>query len=402
MTPDNNMVPPPLPAGYLKPVSYGKKVFLMGLLCCVLMLGVLAIWIMSYSRESSNKEVAESIVSQWGKSVYIQGPTAKENLDSAEWVRPLKFDCQAEVETKSLHRSIYEAEIFTANVNMSGTFDRDSLRALGDTVVLELGVITKQIVKLNPLKICEQEILWHKSDYYLFAKVKLDELPETIEFSTYFEVRGSEALFIKQIGENSTVTINGEASNPSYNGYSLPVERTLRGSRFSAKWEDSVPDGVTYTDEFGFVGTNFLVGVDRYQKVERSMKYSFVIIILTFISVLFVEIMRKQPIPLLNYFLIGAALLIFYSLLLSFVELIAFGFSYLIASAMTVVLITGYMWKILQSRKLGLSIGSVLSLMYLFCYIMLSISTYALLFGSVLLFFSLAAMMYASLKIKNS
>ena len=58
--------------------------------------------------------------------------------------------------------------------------------------------------------------------------------------------------------------------------------------------------------------------------------------------------------------------------------------------------------KILQSRKLGLSIGSVLSLMYLFCYIMLSISTYALLFGSVLLFFSLAAMMYASLKIKNS
>ena len=125
MTPDNNMVPPPLPAGYLKPVSYGKKVFLMGLLCCVLMLGVLAIWIMSYSRESSNKEVAESIVSQWGKSVYIQGPTANENLDSAEWVRPQKFDCKAEVETKSLHRSIYEAEVFTANVNMSGTFDHD-------------------------------------------------------------------------------------------------------------------------------------------------------------------------------------------------------------------------------------------------------------------------------------
>ena len=132
------------------------------------------------------------------------------------------------------------------------------------------------------------------------------------------------------------------------------------------------------------------------------MKYSFVIIILTFISVLFVEIMRKQPIPLLNYFLIGAALLIFYSLLLSFVELIAFGFAYLIASGMTVALITGYVWKMLQSRNLGISIGGVLSLMYLFCFIMLSISTYALLFGSLLLFFSLAAMMYASLKIKNS
>lgn len=401
MTPDNNMIPPPQPPEYQRPITYGKKIFLMGLMCCVLMFGVLAIWLMSYSREYSNKEVAESIVNQWGKDVYIKGPTVKENLDSAEWVRPAKFDCQAEVETKSLHRSIYEAEVFTANVNMSGTFDRDSLRALGDTVVLELGVATKQIVNLNPLKLCGKEIPWHKSDYYLFAKVNLNELPKTIEFSTDFEVRGSEALFIKQIGENSTVTINGEASNPSYNGYSLPIERSNHGSRFSAKWKDSVPDGVTYTDELGFVGTNFLVGVDRYQKVERSMKYSFIIIILTFISVLFVEIMRKQPIPLLNYFLIGTALIIFYSLLLSFVELIPFGFAYLIASAMTVVLITGYMWMMLSSRKLGLSIGLVLTLMYLFCYIMLSISTYALLFGSLLLFFSLAVMMYASLRLKR-
>lgn len=396
------MVPPPLHSEYRKSVSYGKKVFLMGFMCCTLMFGVLAIWIISYSRESSNKEVAESIVNQWGKSVYIQGPTAKENLDSAGWTRPLKFDCQAEVETKSLHRSIYEAEVFTANVNMSGSFDRNSLRAFGDTVVIELRVATKQIVKLNPLKICEKEIPWHKSDDYLFAKVNLDELPETIVFSTDFEVRGSEALFIKQIGENSSVTINGEASNPSFNGYSLPIERSqTRRGRFAAKWEDSVPDGVTYTDNLGFVGTNFLVGVDRYQKVERSMKYSFIVIILTFISVLFVEIMRKQPIPLLNYFLIGAALIIFYSLLLSFVELMPFGFAYLIASAMTVTLIVSYMWKMLQSRKFGLSIGGVLSLMYLFCYIMLSISTYALLFGSLLLFFSLAAMMYASLKLKN-
>lgn len=60
-----------------------------------------------------------------------------------------------------------------------------------------------------------------------------------------------------------------------------------------------------------------------------------------------------------------------------------------------------YMWKMLQSRKLGLSIGGVLSLMYLFCCIMLSISTYALLFGSLLLFFSLAVMIYASLKLKK-
>lgn len=402
MTPDNDILPPPLPSKYRKQVSYGKKIILMGLICCVLMVGVLATWIMSYSRESSNIEVAEKIGNQWGKSVKIQGPTAKENLDSAKWVQPQDFECQAEVETKSLHRSIYEIEVFTANVSMSGIFNRDSLLALGDTIVFKLGVATKQIVKCSPLKICGKEFHWQKSDKYLFTEVKLEEMPETVDYSTEFKVRGSQALFIKQVGQNSTVTINGEASNPSFDGYTLPIERSQQGSLFLAKWEDTDTDEVTLNDDSGFVGINFLVGVDRYQKVERSMKYSFIIIILTFISVMFVEIMKKQPIPLLNYFLIGAALIIFYSLLLSFAELVAFGYAYLIAAAMTVVLISGYMWKMLQSPKLGLSIGGVLSLIYLFCYILLNISTYALLLGSLLLYFSLAAMMYASLKIKKS
>jgi inner membrane protein len=403
MIPDNRLVPPPLPPRYRKRVSYGSKIVLMGLLCCVLMFGVLMVWFVAYSRESTNKKVGESIVSQWGSSVYIQGPTAKVCLDSAEWVRPVKFDCQAEVGTKSLHRGIYEAEVFTADVNLSGSFDRDDLLALGDMVVFEVGVATKQIVKLNPLKICGKEISWHKTDKCLYAEVDLDDMPDTIDFSTDFQVRGSVGLFIKQIGEHSTVAINGEASNPSFNGYTLPVDRRQSQSdRFEAMWDDYLSDEVANNNELGFVGADFLVGVDRYQKVDRSMKYSFIIILLTFISVLFVEIMKKQPIPLFNYFLIGVALVIFYSLLLSFVELIAFGFAYLIASAMTVVLITVYIWKMLQSGKLGLSIGGVLSLMYLFCYIMLSISTYALLFGSLLLFFALAAMMYASLKLKKN
>lgn len=402
MTPRNRITPPPIPRKYQRPMSYGRKILMMGLMCCVLMFGVLMIWAMSYSRESSNRQVAESIVNQWGKSVYITGPVAKQNLDSADWKRPVEFDCQAGVVTKTLHRSIYEAEVFTANVNMSGSFSRDSLLSLGDTVVFELGVATKQIVQLNPLKVCGKSIPWNKSKESLYAGVNLRDLPSTVDFSTDFEVRGSEALFIRQIGETSTVAINGEASNPSFAGYSLPVERNSRRGRFDARWEDAVLDGVTYKDKQGFVGANFLVGVDRYRKVERSMKYSFIIIILTYISVLFVEVMRKHPIPLLNYFLIGAALIIFYSLLLSFVELIPFVYAYLIASAMTVALITGYMWKMLKSRKLGLSIGVVLTLMYLFCYIMLSISTYALLVGSLLLFLALAAMMYASLKLQPS
>lgn len=401
MTPDNQQAPPPIPPAYRKRTSYGLKIFLMGVMCCVLMIGVLAIWAMSYSRESSNREVAESIVRQWGSSVYINGPVAKADSRSASRMRPVAFTCQAEVATKSLHRSIYEAEVFTADVHLSGNFNRDSLTRLGDTVVLELGVPTKQVVKLDALSVSGKKIPWQKSDTCMVAYLKLSELPAKIDFTADFEIRGSEAIFVKQIGETSTITINGEAHNPSFNGSSLPVDRaTTDRGRFRASWKGYVPDGVVNADRQGFVGTEFLVGVDRYQKVARSMKYSFIIILLTFISVLFVEIMRRQQIPLLNYFLVGAALIIFYSLLLSFVEFVSFGYAFLIAAAMTVVLITGYMWKMLGSRKTGLSIGAVLSMIYISCYVMLSISTYALLLGSLLLFVSLAAIMYASLKIR--
>lgn len=252
------------------------------------------------------------------------------------------------------------------------------------------------------LTIGDRQLEWTSFKDYLFAKVNVADMSGRVEFSTEFNVRGSGALFIRPTGEQSTVTISGDASNPSFDGKTLPVDRQLSGRVFSARWEEKMPARMKFSSRSGYVGTSFLVGVDRYQKVSRSMKYSFIIIVLTFISVLFVEIVKRHPIPLLNYFLIGAALILFYSLLLSFTELVPFGWAYLVASVMTIALIAGYIWKILGSRSLGMSIGAVLAVMYLLCFIMLSISDGALLVGSLLLFFALAAMMYGSLKINSN
>lgn len=396
---DNIQLPPPASR---KSMSLGVKILLLGLQCGLLMIGALAIWIMSYSREERNNDVAEQIVSEWGRSVYINGPTVKEHLDSAALVRPSSFICTANVNTKSLHRNIYEAEVFNASIKLAGSFSKDSISMFSDTIYLELGVDTKQIAKLSDLKIGGKTVSWSKSDYFLFAKVDVSDMPEIIEFSTDFDIHGSGALFIKQIGEESTITIDGEASNPSFKGRSLPDERNLRRNRFSARWDgEGVPAGVVHTDEFQFVGTNFLIGVDRYQKVSRSLKYAFLIILLTYISVLFTEIAMKRNIPLLNYFLIGAALILFYSLLLSFAEHLSFGISYLIASVMTVALISGYMWRMLSSRKVCLVMGAILTGLYVSCYMLLSLSTYALLLGSLILFIALGAMMYGSLHVRR-
>ena len=145
---------------------------------------------------------------------------------------------------------------------------------------------------------------------------------------------------------------------------------------------------------------DMLVPVDRYQKTDRALKYAVIVILLTFIAVLFAEIMMKHPINMFQYLLIGLALVLFYSLLLSLSEHLSFGFSYLIASVMTIGLVAIYMRGVLKSPKIAVAIGALLTIIYVFIYILLCLETFALLTGSLGLFIALAAIMYATLKLR--
>lgn len=399
----NIPTPPPIPYQIRRKKSYGTKIVILGMQCVVLMVGAMIIWSLVYSRNERSENVAEQIAGEWGSHVYIEGPFAREKSDSARRVRPQTFNCDAKVETKSLHRNIYEAEVFTAHVSMTGTFSRDSLIALGDTAYILVSLKSRQIAKLSPLKFGNQSVQWKRQEDYIMARVDTRDIPKTIDFAIDFDIRGSGSLFVKQIGENSSITIDGKARNPSFNGSSLPYKRIVHDRNFRARWEsEDERIGQTYENGDGYVGTKFLVGVDRYQKVSRALKYAFIIILLTYLSVLFTEMITKRNIPLFNYFLIDAALIIFYTLLLSMSEHVSFGIAYLIAAAMTVLLITGYMWKMLGSRKVAIIIGLILTGMYGSCYIMLTLSTYALLLGSLILFVALAAVMYGSLKLQKN
>ena len=78
---------------------------------------------------------------------------------------------------------------------------------------------------------------------------------------------------------------------------------------------------------------NFKIPVEQYQQSMRSAKYAILIILLTFGVIFFTEIMNKTRIHALQYLLVGLALCLFYSLLLSFSEHIGFNPAYLISAA---------------------------------------------------------------------
>jgi len=139
--------------------------------------------------------------------------------------------------------------------------------------------------------------------------------------------------------------------------------------------------------------------VMQYQQNDRASKYAFLVVLLTFAVVFFVEVRRERPIHPVQYLLIGIAVMLFYTLLLSFSEHLSFLASYLIASVMTAGLLGVYLGAIMRDRKVGLVIGGLLAALYAFIYILLQIESYALLVGSVGLFALLAVAMEASRRI---
>jgi inner membrane protein len=100
-----------------------------------------------------------------------------------------------------------------------------------------------------------------------------------------------------------------------------------------------------------------------------------------------------------QYLLVGFALLVFYTLMLSISEHLNFNWAYIISSVATIALIVAYSKAIFKSNKLTLILGAVLVALYLFMFIVLQLQDFALLMGSIGLFAVLAIVMFISRKI---
>jgi inner membrane protein len=142
-----------------------------------------------------------------------------------------------------------------------------------------------------------------------------------------------------------------------------------------------------------------MVMVDEYQKSERSAKYGFLVIGLTFLIFFLIQTMSKIDIHPFQYLMIGLALTMFYTLLVSISEHSNFLKAYLVAGISVVVLITLYSKSILKNLKFPLFICLSLTALYTFIYVIIQLENYALLVGSIGLFLILAIVMFVSRKI---
>lgn len=418
----------PRPPRFSRP---GEKLLMIGVMSIVLMIGALCVLGLTDSRKSTaenafreisgsgnyDRHSREEVWSErlgdtdetspaegWGGPVSVTGPFVCANDTTGRCVLPALFDCDIKVKTHTLHRGPYEYELFESPVEMSGTFDGAALRALGRDTEVRVNLDIHAVTQLGKLTVDGRDIDWQFDTRGLYAVLDTAMLADSVKFATTFALRGSQSVSVTRMGAGSHITIGGDASNPSFGTTWMPVDRTLTDTTFSALWQGPIALDATQISELGNLDratVSFLVGVDNYQKVERMLKYAILIIVLTFLSVWVIEIVWRHPIPLLNYFLIGAALVVCYALLLSISEYTGFGVAYLISTAMTVALITAYMWLMLSSRRVACVTALFLTLLYGVCYIMLCAETYALLMGTVLLFVAVAGAMYGTLRLRH-
>ena len=237
-----------------------------------------------------------------------------------------------------------------------------------------------------------------------------DELRQTQVFTLTLNIKGSETLKFLPLGDTTRASMRSSWPSPSFSGSYLPHTRQISDAGFEADWRVSsigrpMPSHWSKSAPAADVSYSSAFGVDLYMPVSiyrltvRAAKFGILFVGLTFVAYFMFEVIAKLRLHPLQYLMVGLANVVFYLLLLSFAEHMAFGLAYLISAAASSGLIVGYSRAVLGERQRALLVGAILALLYGFLYLTLSAENFALLAGAIGLWVALALIMYLTRRI---
>ena len=451
--------PPPLPRtqpSFSRRHSTIIKLVGVGALILVLLIPLAMITGVLNDRLSRRNDAVADITSSWGKDQSIIGPVlgipytyrykttketslpdgrverreVEETATANAYFLPEMLNTSGDVPTQTLHRGIYDAAVFRAKVKLTGKF------ALPDFAVLKIDPKDLQwkdafvTIAVSDLRGTEKGLVlgWGGSERPLLpgsqvpgyttgatASLGLEKpMSAPVEFSIELDVNGSGGIFFAPFGVQNQATLKSNWPDPAFRGAFLPADRSVRENGFDAVWKISYY-GRDYPQQWtsrtgnerfttravsdSLFGAQFLSLLDAYRYVERSIKYGILFLVLIFTTFFLFEVTARQKIHPFQYLMVGAALCLFYLLLLSVSEFIGFGLAYLLAGVASTLLITWYGRSFLGGGVRTLMIGAGLAGVYTCLYITLRQQDYALLIGAIALFIVLAIVMSVTRKV---
>ncbi len=243
------------------------------------------------------------------------------------------------------------------------------------------------------------------------------EQPAKAAFTMTLGLDGIERQNFVPVAKNNKVSVKSNWPHPQFSGDFLPStrDRTIDANGFAAKWqvsslsttaqkqirelEEGAGKGGPAPAQVERFTIGFIEPVNVYSLAERATKYGLLFVALTFAAFFMFEIIKRLPIHPIQYLLVGLALVLFFLLLVSLSEHIAFALAYLIASWACILLIGYYLSYVLKNWKRGMGFGVALTALYGALYGLLISESNALVLGSILLFAVLSAIMVATRKI---
>ena len=439
--------------------SITARMLMVGMLIVILLIPLAYIKSLINERSLRQQEVVNEINEKWGKEVLLYGPilkvpyktytettytdqeTKKVQTERVEHIKhgyffPGNLNITSRIDPEKKKRGIYKTAVYQSDMQISGNFD---IPDFGDVEANPEDILwdkARILIKTSNLKGVNQEVtvkinghgypfsskyeVSKKRDYYLPDMVTLHTLQSTplktadapsesqIGFLLNLSVNGSKQIRCIPVGKETKVQITSNWKTANFIGNFLPYNPDkISDTGFDAKWKvldinrpfpqqffNHLPDLAEYA-----FGVNFLIPVDEYQKSERSAKYGFLVIALTFLIFFLIQTMSKIPIHPFQYLMIGLALTMFYTLLISISEHSSYLKAYLVAGTAVIGLITLYSRSILGTFKFPIFIMVSLIALYSFIFVIIQLENYALLVGSIGLFTILAIVMYVSRKI---
>ena len=394
-------------------------------------------------REATQKEAIREVSSKWGKEQTISGPfisvpyyhyvKQQSNHDSTtkivkikEYIHflPSELKIDGTIFPEKRHRGIYDIVVYNSKIHLAGNFDNIQFSDLDisqenilfDKAIISLGISDlRGIENQISLKWTDKNLILNPGaetnnlfDSGISTLINLSD-SENVKYDFAFDInlKGSQLLYFVPVGEVTDVNISSFWPNPSFNGAFLPDSSIMNDSGFKANWNilhlnRNYPQrwiGENENLNSSAFGVDLLLPIDNYQKATRSVKYAILFIVFTFLTFFFVEILKKRFIHPIQYLLVGAALLVFYTLLISISEYLNFNFAFIISAVATILLIAGYVKAILKSNTLTFLITGILLILYVFIFVIIQLQDFSLLIGSIGIFIILGLVMFFSRKI---
>ncbi len=414
------------------------KALTIGVLALLLLIPQLFVSDLIRERDARKQEVISEISSKWASEQTISGPmivipyletvltenNKKVVQKNYMHLLPENLEVDGKLFPEEHRRSLYKVMLYKSEIAIKGNFLNTSIEKFNIPADKIIWSEAKLVLDITDFKGIQENVFvqWNsqsiplginyvdKDNTSLSAPLALSAgtIGNKHEFAIALKLKGTSEISFIPLGNTTKVHLSSAWKIPDFTGNVLPnFNKDFATKGIDANWSvlginRSFPqswNGETPEINNDAFGVRLLQGIDSYAKAKRTIKYSILIIFLTLAVYFFSEIVNKRLVHPIQYALVGFALILFYTLLLSISEYTGFNLAYLIAAIATIGLIAAYTHSIFKSIKTTALFSCFLSIIYLFVFLLVQLEDTALLVGSIGLFIILASIMYASRKV---